>query len=262
MRIVADFKTHIATSSAVGLGYGALIHTEWQIPLTTSIISGALCGLAGMLPDMDSDTGNAQREIMTFTAAIMPMLMIERFALVGLTPEQMAIATACVYIIVRFGFGEILRRYTVHRGMFHSIPAAVIAGLVTSIVCSCDIFVLKLVKAVAVSLGYLVHLILDEVWSVDARRVRLKKSFGTALKMFSPRWFPNVFTYGLLLFVGVLAYEDTVYMLNAHDHIAETQQGSEPELIEPQTLPPLHHNHDHDFNFGLQGEAAIGNGGF
>jgi hypothetical protein len=36
-----------------------------------------------------------------------------------------------------------------------------------------------------VGVGYLVHLILDELYSVDLMGRRMKKSFGTALKPFS-----------------------------------------------------------------------------
>ncbi len=249
---MADFKTHITASSCVGAVYGVVAHTQYQIPLTTSIISGCLCGLAGMLPDMDSDTGNAQREVMTFTAAVIPILMIDRFTRLGLDHEAMVLATACVYIIVRFGIGEILRRYTVHRGMFHSIPAAIIAGLITSLVCSCDLATLKLAKVGAVTLGYLVHLVLDEIWSFETRRgrVRVKKSFGTAMKFFAKRPYANVFTYGLLLFVGALAYEDPALMQYVQKQI-------DPHHVEGDSHD---HQHNHDYNFGMQGEANITNG--
>jgi len=252
---MADFKTHLTTSSLVGVVYGVVAHSEFHVPLTTSVISGCLCGLAGMLPDMDSDTGNAQREVMTFTAAVIPMLMIDRFAKLRLDHEQMVLATACTYIIVRFGFGEILRRYTVHRGMFHSIPAAIIAGLVTAIVCSCDVVAFKFAKVGAVTLGYVVHLVLDEMWSFEATRgrMRVKKSFGTAMKFFVKRPFPNVFTYGLLLLVGTLAYQDPSIM-------QYVQQRMAPQYVEGQQIDEHNHDHDYPFNLGLQGEANVTNG--
>ena len=211
---MADFKTHITTSTTLGIVYGVAGHLNWGIPTSTCVIGASLCGLAGMLPDMDSDSGHAQREIMTFAAAVTPMLMISRFALLGLNAEHMVIATGCVYIIIRFGFGEILRRFTVHRGMFHSIPAALIAGLVTSILCSCEVLMFRMFKVGAVVTGYMIHLMLDELWAIEwyRGRLRLKNSFGTAMKIFSNRWFPNVFTYGLLLAVGWLAYYDADLM--------------------------------------------------
>ena len=37
------------------------------------------------------------------------------------------------------------------------------------------------------TIGYLTHLILDEIYSVDVMDTRLKASFGTALKLIDPR---------------------------------------------------------------------------
>lgn len=244
---MADFKTHLTTSSAIGVIYGAAGYVQWQLPLETCVISSALCGIAGMLPDVDSDSGHSQREIMTFTAALMPMLMLHRFAEFDLSHEQMAIAAGCVYIIVRFGFGEILRRYTVHRGMFHSIPAALVAGLITSIVCSCPEMTLRMFKVGGVVLGYFVHLLLDELWAFEyfRGRFRLKKSFGTAFKMFSNRWFPNVFTYGVLLGVATLAYNDPLLMerfgvpAHSHDHPHIASDAPGKAILEPLFRDPL-----------------------
>ncbi|OHB82807.1 MAG: hypothetical protein A2V98_14785 [Planctomycetes bacterium RBG_16_64_12] len=104
---------------------------------------------------------------------------------------------ALVYVFVRFGLGELLRRYTVHRGMFHSLPAAVIFGEVAFLLsCGSDVRI-RLYEAGAVVIGYVSHLVLDELYSFQWHRgrLRLKKSFGTALKMFSHKWWANVSTY-------------------------------------------------------------------
>lgn len=243
---MADFKTHISTSTAIGIVYGAAGFVNWGTPVPTSIIAGALCGLAGVLPDMDSDSGHAQREIMTFAAAVTPLLMMERFSRLGMSHEHMVLAGGCVYVIVRFGFGEILKRYTVHRGMFHSIPAALIAGMATSLICSCEDFRLRMFKVVAVMLGYLIHLALDEIWAIEwyRGRMRFKQSFGTALKVFSKRWFPNIFTYGLLLLIATAAYQDP----NIMDRFGPHQHGHGlPQFAEdPRPASPFAGD-EHDF---------------
>ena len=42
----------------------------------------------------------------------------------------MVLAAVSLYLFVRFGITNMIRKYTVHRGMFHSIPAGLIfAGL-------------------------------------------------------------------------------------------------------------------------------------
>jgi hypothetical protein len=80
----------------------------------------------------------------------------------------------------------------VHRGIWHSILAAVFCAIVTAIV-----FYHLLNKPAGVAwlaaafmfLGYMTHLTLDEIYSVDVMDTRLKSSFGTALKLFDRRHF-------------------------------------------------------------------------
>ena len=82
--------------------------------------------------------------------------------------------------------------------MFHSIPAAMIAGLIAFLICDCYEMTPRLYKAAAVTVGFMSHLILDELWSIECYRgrMRFKSSFGTALKIYSPKDFwANLSTY-------------------------------------------------------------------
>ena len=56
-----------------------------------------------------------------------------------------------------------------------------------------------------VSVGYVIHLVLDEVYSVDLTGARVKRSFGTALKLISS----NVKTTGLLVLATMLVFYTT-----------------------------------------------------
>ena len=218
---MADFTTHITTSTAVGAFYGVAGHVYGGVPIPTCMVAAGLCSVAGMLPDVDSDSGRPQREVLNFAAAVIPMLMIGRFLHMGLSSESMVLAGGCIYVLIRFGLGGLLKRFTVHRGMWHSIPAAVIAGLVASLICSGDMS-LKLFKIGAVVLGYVIHLVLDELWAIEWRRgrLRLKSSSGTALKFFGRGFWPNAWTYGKLVAVGLLALGDPMIMesLGADPH--------------------------------------------
>lgn len=196
---VAGFRTHITTSTVLGAAYGAYGYVL-GVPLTTCAVSWGLCSVAGMLPDLDSDSGVPLREAVCFGSAVIPMLMMDRFVHMGLTHEDMVVAAGVVYVLLRFVVAELFRRYTVHRGMWHSLPAAAICGLATYLVCSCEER-LRLFKSGAVVLGFMSHLVLDEIWSVQlsARRgVRLKKSFGTAIKLWGPSTWANLSAYGKL----------------------------------------------------------------
>ncbi|MCA9134532.1 MAG: metal-dependent hydrolase, partial [Planctomycetales bacterium] len=119
-----------------------------------------------------------------------------------------------VYITIRFFLAEIFRRYTVHRGMWHSLPAAALAGMFAFLIMSSEDISVRLFKTGAVVLGFMSHLILDEIWSVDFRKGKytFKKSFGTALKLWGHNTWANYVTYGKLLVMSFLVYQDEGFM--------------------------------------------------
>ncbi|MBP85853.1 MAG: metal-dependent hydrolase [Planctomycetaceae bacterium] len=230
---MADFRTHISTSSVIGVGYGIAGYVGLQLPIETCALSAGLCGVAGMLPDLDSDSGVPVRETMSLAAAVVPLLMIDRFQHLRMTHEMMVLAGGVLYFAIRFGVAEIFRRYTVHRGMWHSLPAAATAGLLAFLVCSCEDMTLRTYKAAAVLVGFLSHLVLDELWSIDIRRGRLyfKKSFGTALKLWSGKTWANISTYGKLILLSIVAFYDPVVMDKFSEHRHEAKHTAR-ELLE------------------------------
>jgi membrane-bound metal-dependent hydrolase YbcI (DUF457 family) len=207
---VAGFHTHIAVSTAVGMGYAMWGGAQYDLPLSTCALAGGLCAIAGTMPDLDSDSGVPARETISLAAALVPMLLFQRFQAHGLSVEHMVLAGAPIYLVIRFGLGSILKSVSVHRGMFHSIPAAVIAGLIGYLICDEGVSLVRYYKAFAVTLGYMTHLILDEMWSLDfgAGLPRVKKSFGTALKVFGDDPGATLSTYCLLVLLGLFAVND------------------------------------------------------
>ena len=202
---MANFPTHAGTGAFVGFAYGMVAHTVWEMPLPTAVLAGGLCIVASMLPDVDSDHAVILREVLAFVAAIVPMLLLDRFHEMQLPQETIVAIAGLAYVIIRFGGGELVRRTTVQRGMWHSIPAAALASMLIYFICACPDLKPRLVKTFAVSVGYVWHLILDEVWAVEriGGRLRTKRSFGTALKFFSNRPAANILVYGALL--GMIA---------------------------------------------------------
>ncbi len=227
---VADFKSHITGSTLVGVGYGYWGVATQSMPLESGIVAGGLCAVSGMLPDLDSDSGIPLRETSMFAAAIAPMLMIDRFRELGLSHESMALAAMLVYVAIRFVGVEFFKRYTVHRGMWHSIPAAFSAGLLAYLVMPCSEESVRVYKSMAVLIGFLVHLTMDEIWSVDVGRgFRLKKSFGTALKFFGGNTLANVSVYAKLILLLYLAWADHDFS----DRIRERNRLDQTYIAQP-----------------------------
>lgn len=211
---MAGFKTHITTSTLLGAAYGAGAWWNFETPVSQCIMAGGLCSLSGMLPDLDSDSGVPLRESIAFAAAVIPMFMIERFKRLGMDPETMVLSGGAVYLLVRFGLASLLKRFTVHRGMFHSVPAALIAGEAAFLICARDSLWTRYFFGLAVILGFMSHLVLDEIWSVEFRRGRFqfKKSFGTAIKFWSDDFIANLSTYAKLAILSLLVWQDPVWM--------------------------------------------------
>ena len=211
---MANFQTHITTSSILGVAYGVGGYYGFDLTIPQAMVGGALCSVAGMLPDLDSNSGIPQREMLCFVSVLVPTLMLRRLEVLGLDREMMVFIAGLLYVFIRFGIGWVFKRFTKHRGMWHSIPAALIAGLATFMVCLSPELHVRVFKSWAVVLGFVSHLVLDEIYAVDwnGNTIRVKKSFGTAMKWFSASTYANVSTYSKLGFLVVLALSDASLM--------------------------------------------------
>ncbi len=210
---MADFRSHITVSTICGIVYGVAGYRT-GVPWESCIIAGGLCSVSGMLPDLDSDSGVPLREAVALSSAVVPILLVDRLERMNFTHETMVLITAGLYLGIRFGVAEFFRRYTVHRGMWHSIPAAMTSGMLAFLVCASENMSIRLFCTIAVVIGFMSHLILDEMWSVDFKRgqYKFKSSFGTALKLWGNERVPNFVAYSLLAILAVLVYHDHGFM--------------------------------------------------
>ena len=177
------FKIHITASSILGVGYGAGALLFYDVPAPTCALATILCSVSGMLPDLDSGPGKPLHESVGFAAAAVPMMMADRFKHLGWTHESMILAGAAVYLFIRFMLYPMLKTWTVHRGIFHSFPVALIFAEVGFLVCTSGDLNMRYYKAGAIVIGFMSHLILDEIWSIDFMHLRLKSSSGTAAQI-------------------------------------------------------------------------------
>jgi hypothetical protein len=203
---MAGFKTHITFSTILGAGYGTAAYFLYDAPIPSCILAGGLCSVSGMLPDLDSGPGRPLHESMAFAAAVVPVMLIHRLQHMGLSNEMIIIICAGLYLMIRFGGAWLLQRFTVHRGMFHSLPAAAIFGELAYLLASGDTN-LRLYKAGAVVLGYMSHLFLDEIWSIEwSHGLHFKSSFGTALKIFGHSGWANLSAYAKLAILSAVIF--------------------------------------------------------
>ena len=204
---MASFRGHLSTAAALGAVYGGgafwLGHLDWGVAL----LAAGLTTLGGLLPDLDSDSGVPVRELFGLLAALAPFLLLGRLAARGFSPEQMLAVCAGVYLFIRYGLAAYFKRLTVHRGMFHSVPAMIIAGLAVYLAYHGPDW-LRWYLAGGVMLGFLSHLVLDELCAVDfsGTRITLNRFAGSALKLTSRSWTATGFTYLVLLALAGTAF--------------------------------------------------------
>ncbi len=209
---MAGFRTHVGVAATLGVGYGYLMHKGVGCHWESGVLCATLTAVGGMLPDLDSDTGRPIREIFGLAAAVLPLVVMPRLSQLGLSPEGVLACLVLGYLFVRYGLAWLFSQLSVHRGMFHSIPAMFIAGLAVYLGYHTADYKLRMELAFGVMLGFLSHLVLDEIYSVDFNGVKLtvKKSSGSALKFFSDSVPATTVCYtilGALLYLGYLDWK-------------------------------------------------------
>lgn len=211
---MAGFRTHITVSSICGIAYGGAAVQPLGFPPEAAVLAAGITAVGGMLPDLDSDSGVPVRELFGLAAAVIPLMLLHRLRHAGLSPEALLATLLFGYIGIKYFAANLFRRLTVHRGMYHSIPAMLIAGLCVYLAYRSDggdnTRNVRFLLAVGVMIGFLSHLVLDEVYSVDWRGVKpkLKASAGSAFKFGSSSLPATGFCYLLLGGLLYLAYLD------------------------------------------------------
>lgn len=207
---MAGFRMHITVSSAVGVAYGAAAVQPMGFSTEAAILAAGVTAVGGMLPDLDSDSGRPVRELFGLAAVIVPLMFAHRLRRAGASTEGMLAAFLFGYLFIRYVAVDIFNRLTVHRGMYHSVPAMLIAGLCVYLAYHSDDRSVRLLLAFGVMLGFLSHLILDEIYSVDWRglKPKLKSSAGSAFKFVSASLPATATCYALLGGLLYLAYLD------------------------------------------------------
>ena len=167
---------------------GALATATLATDLVTprDVVAITLAGVLGsVLPDIDLKDSRPSRAMFAGLAIFFSFAVLfsveSRYSI-----AEMLILWLGTLVLVRFVAGNLFHRFSYHRGIWHSLLAAAFSSFLTAAV-----FYWMLGRDESVSwfaalfmmVGFLTHLILDEIYSVDVMDTRIKASFGTALKL-------------------------------------------------------------------------------
>jgi hypothetical protein len=198
---MANFPTHLVGAAVGSTAVAALLAHMQTVSLPRALLLVGVGTVGGLLPDIDSDHSIPARWVRGAVATALGLLAVSSLWITH--PPLAALAMgACVWI-ASYAIGEhVVARFTVHRGIVHSIPFALLCAFSAAIAAH-RLVLLPPVEAwwigAFLGAGFVVHLALDEIASVDISSVRIKRSFGTALKLWDPNnTFKTLLVYGLL----------------------------------------------------------------
>lgn len=182
---MANFTTHIVVGTVVA-GSLATLTLAADVIAPENLVAVTLAGsLGSVLPDIDLKDSRPSRALFAGLAIFFSFAVLFHFAS-QLSIAEMWLLWLGTLFFVRYGLHTLFHRYAVHRGIWHSLIAALACALGTVIV---FYYVFGRPDGVAwlaggfLLVGYLVHLTLDEIYSVDVMGAHIKKSFGTAIKL-------------------------------------------------------------------------------
>jgi hypothetical protein len=183
---MADFATHLGWG-AIGAGLAASATYAADIVPAAEIITLTTAGVVGsVLPDIDLEKAVPSRMLFTGLGLLLAFITLFNFRATYSIAELWLIWLG-VFLSMRFGAFYIFHRLAKHRGVFHSLLAGVFFMIFTAVVLAHGLgreAVVAWMAGLFVLLGYLIHLVLDEIYSVDFAGAHLKRSFGSALKLF------------------------------------------------------------------------------
>lgn len=186
---MANFKTHLSGGFVVSGILGIVGYKAGLLGGHEFLICVALGTIGGLLPDIDSDNSTPIK--LGFDVA---SLMVA-FSLVMHWRSELSLLSLIAlwlagYGFMRYGIFYLFTKITVHRGIIHSVPymAVLALGLVSLNYYFMDTpATTSWFYGLFLFIGAMVHLGLDEAYSVDLLNHRMKRSSGTAMKLYRDR---------------------------------------------------------------------------
>lgn len=187
---MANFTTHIAVGTVVS-GALATLTLAADVIAPENLIAVTMAGVLGsILPDIDLKDSRPSKAMFSGLGIFFSFAVLFSFA-TKYSIAELWIIWLGTLVLFRYGLHTAFHNLAIHRGIWHSILAAFFSAGATAVV---FYYVLGRHEGVAwlagafLFIGYITHLILDEVYSVDVMDTRVKASFGTALKLFDRRY--------------------------------------------------------------------------
>jgi LexA-binding, inner membrane-associated putative hydrolase len=197
---VGSFAQHASIGIISGITISAISFQFSQLHIIDSIACGALCALSNFTPDLDSPHSKPASTIKDIISTCITSYII--YVLPHIEFSVYIVIAISSFFLLQYIFSFILSRITVHRGMFHSIPAILIWSCIIYNACYSSSELNKIYLTCSAAIGYLLHLITDELYGlidISGGAFYPKKSSGTALKFISTSFWGTILCYTILI---------------------------------------------------------------
>ena len=186
---MANFNTHI-TYAAAASGLLSVLCLQIGLVSQNEALMLALTGtIGGILPDIDLKRSYPSQLLFGMLGIIAAFSVVFRYE-DKLSIIELWIVGSGTLWFVRYPLWSLFHLNTTHRGSIHSIVAGLFVSFSTVAVMS-HFFntnnILAWFFGLFMFFGFIIHLLLDELYSVDFSNRRIKRSFGTAMKILDAR---------------------------------------------------------------------------
>lgn len=217
---MASFEQHVnVTVIATGIVIAPL-HTAGLLDINQSLVALGLGLVGGMLPDLDSNNSKPIQIVFKILSIFLPLLVLLA-VFDDLSIAKMLIIWLGASLFLHLGVFKVFLSLTTHRGIFHSIPMGLLFAQLTTLIFHyiLDItMTTSLISGFFIFFGFMTHLLLDEIFSVNALGLRMKKSFGTALKVYDKNnHMGSIVLYALVIILFFIIPIESELFINIFD---------------------------------------------
>ena len=183
---MASFAQHVNTAVVISGITIAPLYTSSIIDIHQAFTLLFFGILGGILPDIDLDNSKPIQIASSILSIFIPLLAI-LILLNSLSISKMLFIWFLTAMLLHFIIFKILLHLTVHRGVIHSVPMGIVFAQVVNIslhyIFNMEEF-FSLLCGLFIFIGFIIHLVLDEIVSLNAFGMNFKKSLGSALKFY------------------------------------------------------------------------------
>ena len=208
---MAKVESHFSISIGLAIAYSLLGVIFLAIKPEIVFLAAVLVVITGILPNID-EGGETASNFSGLIAAAAPLLLMQLYPNMQTAGvSRMALTVIGSYFISKYIFDNVILNMTSHRGVMHSIPAAIITFEVIFLLFHDLSMQPRLYLACGGFTGFFSHLMIDGYTNLDLMNRALGKGVTkkpSALKLTAETSTTTLVTYSTLVILGWFVVKD------------------------------------------------------